>query len=411
MMHRHNWVLGVAVAGLTALVSSAAWAQSPVKVIVVFNTDVDVSVINDVGGQVDIVISGVKAVGATLPSSAIAKIKAHASVAFIEPDVEVTIPEGSAMGGISGKPGGGDTTPPSQSLPTGIDRINADLSTAAAGDGSGTVNVDIAVIDTGIDLKHSDLSVHRNVSFVIGAKTGNDDNGHGTHVAGTAAALDNTIGVVGVAPGARLWAVKVLDRNGSGWLSGVVAGVDYVTQNAAEIEVANMSLGFEGTSATFDAAIASSVAAGVTYAVAAGNSAKDSATFSPANHPDVITVSAIADSDGKSGALGAPTSYGADDSFATFSNFGQSVEIAAPGVNINSTYKGNTYSKLSGTSMASPHAAGTAALYKSNPVNAAATPAQVLNALVTAGFAQSGPDGFTGDPDASPEPLDNTGGF
>jgi len=324
--------------------------------------------------------------------------KNNPSISYIEPDYEV-----QAF---------------AQTLPTGINRIDADLSSTTSGNGAGSVSVDIAIIDTGIDPKHPDLNVYRGVTICAGtgAPGGKDGNGHGTHVAGTAAAKDNGIGVVGVAPGARLWAVKVLDNSGSGTISCVIAGIEYVTNqkvdDKAVIEVANMSLGCECSSTSLDTAISNSVLAGVTYVVAAGNSGKDAATFSPANHPYVIAVSAIADSDGKCGGLGPLTSYGADDTFATFSNFGSKVDIAAPGVKIYSTYKSGTYATLSGTSMASPHVAGDAALYKAN--NPTATPAVVQGALETSGILQTkscdttlnnGDGGFTGDTDGSPEPL------
>lgn len=245
-----------------------------------------------------------------------------------------------------------------QTLPWGVDRVDADQNATANINGRDErVNVDIAIIDTGIQLNHPDLNVFRNVSFVRGAKTGNDDNGHGTHVAGTAAALDNGIGVVGVAPGARLWAVKVLNRNGMGTMSGVIKGVDYVTAYATEIEVANMSLG-GGDSAALKTAIANSAAKGMVYVVSAGNSSADAGSTSPANSPDVLCVSAIVDTDGKCGGSGPSTSYGEDDTLATFSNFGEVVDIAAPGVNVLSTYIGGAYATMSGTSMASPHVAG-----------------------------------------------------
>lgn len=297
----------------------------------------------------------------------------------------------------------------SQSLPTGINRMDADLSSTASGNGAGSVNVDIAIIDTGIDLTHPDLNVYKQVTFVKGTKTGNDDNGHGTHVAGIAAAKDNSDGVVGVAPGARLWAIKVLDRNGSGALSNVIKGIDYATSHATEIDVANMSLGCECSSSALDAAITKSVAAGITYVVAAGNNAKDAATFSPANHPSVIAVSAIADSDGKCGGLGTSTSYGADDTFASFSNFGAVVDIAAPGVQIYSTYKSGSFATLSGTSMASPHVAGAAALFKTS--NPSATPLDVKNSLKSNGSTAgltcdgNGHGYFGGDNDGIAEPL------
>ena len=305
-------------------------------------------------------------------------------------------------------------------VPWGVLRVNADQNPTAKIDGidviADRVNADIAIIDTGIQLNHPDLNVVNNVSYVRGAKTGNDDNGHGTHVAGTAAALDNGIGVVGVAPGARLWAVKVLDRNGSGYMSDVIKGVDYVTANASSIEVANMSLG-GGNSGTLNTAIANSAAKGVVYAVAAGNSNADAWNTSPANSPEVLCVSAIVDTDGLCGGTGPGTGYGADDTRATFSNFGSVVDIAAPGVNILSTYKGSTYATLSGTSMASPHVAGAVALYlathtKPITLEVASWAALVRKAIIDRGVAQNvicefpHLGGFIGDPDPFPEFLE-----
>jgi subtilisin len=296
-----------------------------------------------------------------------------------------------------------------QTLPKGINRVDGDLSSTRSGNHKGTVNVDIAILDTGIQLSHKDLHVYKNKSFITGTTSGSDDHGHGTHVAGIAAAKDNYSGVVGMAPGARLWAIKVLDQYGSGSLSTVIAGIDYVTQYASQIEVANISAGCSCTSSALDMAIQNSVAAGVTYTVAAGNSAKDASTFSPANHPDVITVSAIADSDGKCGGSGSSTSYGADDSFASFSNYGSVVDIAAPGVKIYSTYKGSSYATMSGTSMAAPHVAGAAALYMS--AHGAASPADVKNTLLAMGSTPAttcdgkGHGYFKGDPDSFAEPL------
>ena len=275
-----------------------------------------------------------------------------------------------------------------QQVPTGVQRVFADTNTALDIDGSDDfrVDADVAVIDTGIDYDHPELDVRTGTNCTGGGPRkqscsgtapadGDDDNGHGTHVAGTVAAIDNGAGVVGVAPGARLHAVKVLSGSGSGWTSWIIAGIDYVTKNAATIEVANMSLGGSGTddgkscSATTDAqkkAICNSVDKGVVYAVAAGNEDKDAAGSSPANHPDVITVSALADFDGASGGLGSPTCRAdQDDTLADFSNWGSQVEVAAPGVCILSTVPGGGYDTYSGTSMASPHVAGAAALLAS----------------------------------------------
>jgi len=265
-----------------------------------------------------------------------------------------------------------------QTVPTGIRRIFAEANSNIGINGSDDlrVDVDVAIIDTGIDLNHPDLNVVGSVNCSGGSpfkrscgSGGDDDNGHGTHVAGTVAALDNGIGVVGVAPGARLHAVKVLRADGSGYISWIVAGIDYVTANAATIEVANMSLGCECASSAMNDAIANSVDRGVAYAVAAGNSDKNASTFSPANHPDVLAISALADFDGIPGGLGSPTCRtDQDDTLADFSNWG-SVDIAAPGVCILSTWNDGGLNTISGTSMASPHAAGALALLasRSNP--------------------------------------------
>ncbi|WP_458742759.1 S8 family peptidase [Candidatus Nitrosocosmicus sp. T] len=311
-----------------------------------------------------------------------------------------------------------------QTLPTGINRIDGDLSSTRSGNGAGTVDVDIAILDTGIDLKHSDLNIYHQKSFETSSSGGwslffgsgktttspaNDDNGHGTHVAGIAAAKDNSIGSVGVAPGAKLWAIKVLDKNGSGALSTIIKGIDYVTNYANQVEVANLSLGCECKSAALDTAINNSVKAGITFVAAAGNAGKDASSFSPANNPNVLAISAIGDSDGKCGSKGAVTGYGNDDTLASFSNYGSVLDLAAPGAKIYSTYKGNSYATMSGTSTASPHVAGAAALYMAS--NPDASPSAVRNALVNGGSLSTTPcDGngngyFTGDKDQFREPL------
>jgi subtilisin len=296
-----------------------------------------------------------------------------------------------------------------QLLPRGVNRVDGDLSSTISGNGAGSVNTDIAIIDTGIQLSHPDLNVYRQKTFVLGTSSANDDNGHGTHVAGIAAAKDNSIGVAGVAPGARLWAVKVLGSSGSGSISTIIKGIDYVTQNAAQVDIANLSLGCECASTSLNTAISNSVRAGIAYVAAAGNSGKNAASFSPANHPSVIAVSAIVDTDGKCGGKGISTSYGADDRFASFSNYGSVVDLAAPGVSIYSTYKGGTYATLSGTSMAAPHVAGAAALY--DATHPGASPSAIANSLKSTGSKPSticdgrGHGYFSGDRDIYREPL------
>jgi len=283
----------------------------------------------------------------------------------------------------------------------------------------------VAVIDTGIDLTHPDLNAVAGKDCT-GSGTASDGNGHGTHVAGTIGARNNGSGAVGVAPGTKLWAVRVLGSDGSGLTSQVICGIDWVTSTRTDadpnndIAVANMSLGSSappddncGRSVgdAMHIAICNSVAAGVTYVVAAGNSGADEQNFVPASYPEVITVTAIADSDGLPGARGGTLacSGSADDTPAGFSNYATRAAdiahtIAAPGTCIRSTYPGG-YATMSGTSMASPHVAGLVALCEGDGSSPGPcwgkTPDQVRAIVRQAAVAQSAADpasGFAGDP-------------
>lgn len=286
----------------------------------------------------------IRGFSARLTARQIADLERDPMVAFIEPDGTMRIV--------------------AQTLPWGVDRIDADLSSTKAGDGGGEVTgVNVYVIDTGIDTKHRDLRVARHVNFAGGPNA--DCNGHGTHVAGTVAAKDNTVDVVGVAPGAPLTGVKVLGCGGVGTTSNVIKGVDWVTANAAKPAVANMSLGGE-TSDALDTAVRRSVDSGVTYSIAAGNDGADACNFSPARagtYDGVITTAATDQSDRE----------------PSWSNFGPCVDLWAPGVSILSTRLRGGTTTLSGTSMAAPHVGGTAALYLA--ANSAATPASVEGQL------------------------------
>ncbi len=242
-----------------------------------------------------------------------------------------------------------------QTLPWGIDKVDADISSTAAGDGMGAVTgVRAYVIDTGISRTHPDLRVVWHVNFTGLFGGGNTDcNGHGTHVSGTIGARDNTINVVGVAPGVPLIGVKVLNCQGAGSTSNVIKGVDWVTAHGVKPAVANMSLG-GSPSLALDNAVRNSAGSGIVYALAAGNEGADACNSSPARagggvDNGIITVAATDRSDNEAG----------------FSNFGRCVDIWAPGVDILSTWPGGGTMRLSGTSMASPHAGGGAALYLS----------------------------------------------
>jgi subtilisin len=325
----------------------------------------NVSAVYDQLGMFNVKFEAPQAANATMSSDTeqfIDVLKANPAVEAVYNDANVTIQ--------------------AQVIPNDQNRVDADLSPTKSGDEVGMVDADIAVIDTGAQSDHPDLNVFKCVSFVgnptpnVPLDTCADGNGHGTHVSGTAAALDNNIGIVGKAPGARVWAIKVLSDTGSGSFSDILEGLNYVASHSNEIDVVNMSLGGGGSSVPLETAVTSLVNNnGVVVVVAAGNSHEDANNFTPARTPAAITVSAVVDSNGKCGGGGPPTSHGPDDSFATFSNFGSVVDIAAPGVDVYSTYKDGGYATMSGTSMASPNVAGAAALYKS--LNPSATPAQV----------------------------------
>jgi subtilisin len=293
-----------------------------------------------------------------------------------------------------------------QGTPSNISRVGATRSPAAAIDGSDTrINADVAIIDTGIQPAHPDLNVVGGYNCTSSNRGAwGDGHGHGTHVAGTVGALDNGFGVVGVAPGVRLWSVRVFDARAYSQTSWLVCGIDWVTsrREAADptrpqIEVANMSLrdpgGDDGNCGYTipDAehrAICRSVQAGTAYVVAAGNDRRTASQWRPAAYDEVITVSALADFNGKAGggAAATCTSFGGtdvDDTFADFSNYGNDVDLIAPGVCIRSTYLGSSYGTSSGTSMASPAVAGAAAIYRA--LHPGATPAEVRLALRAAG--------------------------
>lgn len=320
-----------------------------------------------------------------------------------------------------------------QVVPDGVVRVRADESPTASIDAVDPprIDVNVAVLDTGIDTSHPDLNVAGGYSCTKGRSYG-DRYGHGTHAAGIIGALDNRIGVVGVAPGARMFGVKVLDDEGNGTTRELLCGIEWVTSTRYDkdprndIAVANLSLGGRGgddgrcgeaDKDILHQAVCKSVAAGVTYVVAAGNEREDASNLIPAAYDEVITVSALADSDGRKGGRGGSPDCRADedDTLANFSNYGKVIDITAPGVCIFSTLPmdgseatGDTggYGTLTGTSFAAPHVAGAAALWISK--HPGATPAQVRNALIAAGnFDWDNRD----DPDGVKEPVVDVSSF
>lgn len=272
---------------------------------------------------------------AKLSETQLEALKSDPRVKSIEQDQTLSI---TPYKGKPGGGGGGNTDP--QEVPYGTVRVNG---------GTTSSSHTAWVIDSGIDLDHPDLNVdvNRSVSFLTGSPSNqspDDQNGHGTHVAGTIAAIDNTIGTVGVAPGTMVVAVRVLDRRGSGSNSGVIAGVDYVAANGSNGDVANMSLG-GGVSTALDNAVISAAGTGVKFVLAAGNSSTNANNSSPAraNGNNIYTISAM----------------DINDNWASFSNYGNPpIDFCAPGVAVKSSWKDGGYNTISGTSMAAPHAAG-----------------------------------------------------
>lgn len=284
------------------------------------------------GGTVSRTYSNtIRGFSANISAQGAAKMAANnPNIAFCEQDQVITTVQGK------GKPGGGGGTPPAQVTPWGITRV---------GGGTQTASGRAIVIDSGVDLDHPDLNVNTALAANFSSDSNGDDlNGHGTHVAGTIAAINNSIGVVGVAPGTQVIPVKVLNRRGSGSNSGVIAGIDYAASIAQNGDVANMSLG-GGFSQALNDAVISAASTGLKFALAAGNESTSATTKSPAsaNGANIFTISSFANGD----------------IWSSFSNYGNPpVDFAEPGSSIYSTYKDGGYATLSGTSMASPHAAG-----------------------------------------------------
>ena len=329
------------------LSATAALAQDS-RVIVIFHDTPDESAVTTHGGKVELRSDRSRMIAARIAPNKVSKISEDENVASVIEDREARIPVESEA--KPSNPGGGGpppSPPPGQVTPWGIDRIDAP---AAWGTSVGT-GVRIAVVDTGINSDHSDLKtsggssrVFLGPNFSNPAKNSKDDNGHGTHCAGSAGASDNSIGVVGVAPNCTLIAVKVLDKQGNGWVSNIIAGIDWAADNA---DIISLSLGTTSNVSALEDSVDAAVAAGVLVVAAGGNEGQiGNPPLYPGAYASVIAVAATNSSDG----------------VPSFSTKGSYIDIAAPGVSVLSTWKDGGYATLSGTSMATPHVAGAAAL-------------------------------------------------
>jgi len=331
-------IIGVVLGLVGVIFVSQAKTEPKVRKIVVFKEGINEStqedLIKKVGGEKIKDLRIIKGKTVLLTPQAEENLAKRAEVLRIDPDVEVFALERSNKISRISKP------QPPQTLTWNIDRVDAEISwSISTGD-----SVKVGVIDTGIDLKHPDLkeNIKGGYNAINPSKSPNDDNGHGTHVAGIIAALNNTIGVIGVGPKIDLYAIKVLGASGSGYLSDVIEGLEWAVENG--MQVVNMSLGTSQDVPSFHDAILSAYNAGITIVAAAGNTG-GSVTY-PAAYSEVIAVSATDE----------------ENQIASFSSRGPEIDLAAPGVNIYSTYKGSSYKTLSGTSMAAPHVTGAAAL-------------------------------------------------
>lgn len=327
------------VATCFSMVVMAKQDDEKVRCIVLFNDKVDKKLVEDNGGEILDTYEIIPGVVTELTKGEMKELKKSDKVKAVEEDAYAEI-----MGDVNAEGKGKPTPPPTPpELQWGVDRIDADKLWTTQITGLG---VRVAVLDTGIDLDHPDLgTVKKGPDYINNDLVPDDDNGHGTHCAGIIAAQHNGIGVKGVAPGVELWAVKVLNKQGSGSYSVIIKGIEWATNNN-NIQVISMSLGGTSDSALLKAACDAAYAKGIIVIAAAGNNQAGRKVIYPAAYSSVIAVSAT----------------NSDDTVASYSSIGAEIDLAAPGTNIYSTYKGGGYATMSGTSMACPHVAGTAAL-------------------------------------------------
>jgi subtilisin family serine protease len=320
----------------------AVWAPESERVIVVFHTAPDVDLLSQYGATVDKVFHLIPAAVVTVSETAISTMEQNPAVKYIQPDSYRQYLNPPVMAS------GPSVEPYTQVIPWGVDRIDADL---AWGISTGK-GVKVAVVDTGIDWDHPDLvaNIHGGINTIAPSPqypdpdNFDDDHGHGTHCAGIVGAVNNNIGVVGVAPNCWLYGVKVLNSAGSGYTSDCVEGIEWCIDNS--MQVISMSWGSYYNDPVLEDACDAAWAAGAVLVGAAGNEGYYLPDLYPAGYDSVMAISATDQ----------------NDNVVPWSNYGEEIELAAPGVSIYSTYIGGGYAYMSGTSMACPHVSGTAAL-------------------------------------------------
>lgn len=311
-------------------VSLTVTAPSNERVIVVFKNKADKNLVVQAKGSIKREYKNANALSISVPATAIKALKNNPNIIAVEPDIVIKAK--------------------SQTLDWGVNRIDAPTAWASSLTGKG---VKIGIVDSGI-AKHEDLTVAGGASFTSYTTSYLDDNGHGTHIAGIIGAKNNSYGTVGIANEASLYAVKVLGKDGAGYLSEIIAGIDWCITN--KMDIINLSLGSSTSSYALQQVVDKAYSQGILVVAAAGNDGNTSGSLDTVNYPaKYASVIAVSATDSK-------------DARASFSSTGSKIEVAAPGVNILSTYLNNQYVSISGTSMAAPYVAGNLALLKqANP--------------------------------------------
>jgi subtilisin family serine protease len=412
-MIRHAAALCLALAGVLALApgtSAAAPATSPYVVVLRDGLAAPATVIGDLADSLRFKLrlrydDALEGFATDLTGAQLAALEAHPAVAFVQPDAVITGAGSVALAT-------GETAPPGVRRVGGVTPAGAHPAASAA----------VAVLDSGVDLANPDLNARNGTNCISASAPAQDDRGHGTNVAGVIGARNTGFGVTGVAPATTIYAVKILGKNGSGTLSQILCGINWVTANAAGlgIRVANMSVSGMGSDDgncgntnmdSWHKALCASTAAGVTWVVSAGNSGADFAHTIPAAYGEVLTVTAMSDTDGIPGGAGPAPSCKkgeADDRYASYSNYAVAPAaaahaIAAPGTCVVSTKLGGGLSTYYGTSQAAPHAAGAVAVCLGTAAGpgpcAGLTPAGVIQRVRADAVASDTlAGGFIGDP-------------